>query len=313
MAEQKPPRRPGPPGRRGEPSGSRAPRRNAPGDQPGGQKPHGGRQSRRSESPARGDRPTRREHPERGERSRFGDRRERSGQPATAEPIFPAIDPDVEPRQLDRIARRELQALDKEAAEHVANHLVMAARLIDDDPQGAHDHALAALHKGSRIPVVRETVGITAYLTGDFALALRELRTHRRLTGSHENLPMMVDCERGLGRPDKAIELGLTVDRSALSPAVNVELAIALSGARLDRGETERALLELEIPQLDPKRAFSYSPALFDAYAVVLEDLGRVDEAAIWGKRANRAAAALAEATSSDELVVVDAEEEESA
>jgi hypothetical protein len=199
--------------------------------------------------------------------------------------------------------------LDKEKADFVANHLVMAARLVDDDPQAAHVHALAAMAKGSRIPVVRETMGITAYLCGDFALSLRELRTHRRLTRSDVNVPMMIDCERGLGRPQKGIELGRDVDRSALNDGVQVELAIALSGARLDLGQPERALLELDIPQRNPNRAYSYSPALFDAYAVVLAELGREDEAAEWGRRANVAADALAEAQDPGVLLVLDSED----
>jgi hypothetical protein len=54
-------------------------------------------------------------------------------------------------------------------------------------------------------------------------------------------------------------------------------------------------LAELEIPQLDPTRAFSYSPALFDAYAEVLEELGREDDASVWRDRAVAAAEALDE------------------
>jgi hypothetical protein len=60
-------------------------------------------------------------------------------------------------------------------------------------------------------------------------------------------------------------------------------------------GQTEQALTELDIVQLDPTVAFSYSPDLFDAYAVVLEDLGRLDEAALWGERATIAARALSD------------------
>ena len=47
---------------------------------------------------------------------------------------------------------------------------------------------------------------------------------------------------------------------------------------------------ELEIPELDPDRAFEWSPALFGARAAVLEDLGRHDEAAFWTQRAEVAA-----------------------
>lgn len=214
-------------------------------------------------------------------------------------------------KELDRVARAELKALSKENAERVSQHLVMAARLIDDDPELAHKHAQAAARRAGRIAVARETLGITAYLTGDFALALRELRTHRRISGSNEQLPLMVDCERGLGRPEKALELGRSVDRATLSVGTRVELAIALSGARLDLGQTEAALRELEIPQLDPSTAYRFSPALFDSYAVVLAELGRDDEAAEWGRRADVAAEAIAEAEnggSSDEIEVIEEE-----
>ena len=265
------------------------------------------RDDRRGRSqPSRNDSPGRADARRGG--SRDGERRPRSDDSVTPAPAFPDIDPDVEPKQLDRIARRDLSALDKDDAEFVARHLVMSGKLVDDDPELAFSHAKAALFKGSRIPVVRETLGITAYLTGDFALSLRELRTHRRLSGSDANLPMMVDCERGLGRSDKALELAHSVDPATLDTAVRVELAIARSGARLDLGQPDRALLELQIPELDPDVAYSYSPALFDAYAVVLEDLGRSEEAAVWGRRATIAAEALAEASgdSTDDVIYID-------
>lgn len=224
----------------------------------------------------------------------------------------PAVDEDAVPSELDRFAWRELKALSKENAEWVAGHLVMAARMLEDDPERAHKHALAAARRAGRIPVVRETVGITAYSLGDFALALRELRTYRRLSGSNGQLPMMVDCERGLGRPEKALALAAEASRVALPPAVAVELAIARSGARLDLDQVERALEELEIPQLNPDLAFSYSPALFDAYATILSLMGKEEEAARWGDLAHRAAAALQNPQDLvDEVIVVAVEGEE--
>lgn len=184
----------------------------------------------------------------------------------------------------------------------------MAARVIDDDPALAHEHALAAGRRAGRVAVVRETVAITAYATGDYALALRELRTYRRISGRDDQLPLMVDSERGVGRPDRALEVGRSVDRSTLDTPVRVELAIAMSGARLDQGEPERALQELDIPELDPDRAFEWSPSLFAARAVVLEELGRDDEAREWHRRAVVAADALDQAsgTGADEVVVVE-------
>ena len=211
--------------------------------------------------------------------------------------------------------RNELKTLSVENQEFVARHLAMTARLIDEDPELAHRHALSASRRGGRIGMVRETLAITAYATGDFGLALRELRTYRRITGRDDQLPMMVDSERGLGRPDRALELGRSVPRGTLPDAVQVELAIAMSGARLDLGQTEAALRELEIPQLDPTRAFSWSPDLFDAYAIVLVELGREAEAREWHRRASIAAEALGDARggepAGEDLDVVDLEDDD--
>lgn len=222
----------------------------------------------------------------------------------------PLIPDSVTPDQLDRIARNELKTLSAETQEFVARHMVMAASLIAEDPATAHKHALAASRRGGRIGVVRETLAITAYATGDYALALRELRTYRRITGRDDQLPMMVDSERGLGRPDRALELGRSVLRDSLPAPVQVELAIAMSGARLDLGQVDRALSELEIPQLDPKTAFSWSPGLFDAYATVLEDLGRAEEAERWYGYADAAVAALSEGDDEDDVIEIEELEE---
>ena len=229
----------------------------------------------------------------------------------------PEIPEGVKDSDLDRVARNELKTLAKDNAEGVAQHLVMAARLIETDPELAHRHALSAARRAGRIGVVRETLAITAYATGDFALALRELRTYRRITGRDDQLPMMVDSERGVGRPEKALELGRSVPRASLPVPVQVELAIAMSGARLDLGQTDAALVELEIAQLDPKTAFSYSPALFENYGSVLEELGREEEAEEWYDRADAAAEALERAELSDddtvEVIEEDIEPDESA
>ncbi len=223
----------------------------------------------------------------------------------------PTIPDEVEANQLDKVARAELRTLSKDNADWVARHLVMAGRMIEDDPELAHKHALAAARRAGRVGVVRETVAITAYETGDFALALRELRTYRRLTGRNDQLPLMVDSERGVGRPDRALELARSVPRGELEVPVQVELAIAMSGARLDLGQPEAALTELQIPQLDPERAFAWSPALFDAYATVLEELGREEEAEQWWQRSDRATIALEQAAVPEGEETVEIIEEE--
>ena len=207
-------------------------------------------------------------------------------------------------------ARNELKTLDKQHAESVALHLAAVAHFVDDDPERAHQHAISAMRRAARIPVTRETYAITSYITGDYATALRELRTYRRLTGSDMQLALMIDAERALGRPEKAIEVAREADTSTLPTEVQVQIAIALSGARLDMGQTQQALYELEIPQLDPKRAYSWSPELFAAYAIVLEDLGRDAEASQWRRRAFAAEDALNQHHRGDVVEIIEIEEE---
>ena len=208
-------------------------------------------------------------------------------------PKSPLIPDEITEKDLELGLRVQLKTLTPENAEMVARHLAMVGLLIDQDPELAHQHALAAAGRAARIALVRETVGITAYTVGDFAVALRELLTFRRISGSNDQLPLMVDCERGLGRPDRALELGRSVDRATLAPGVRVNLAIAMSGARLDRGENDLALAELQIPELNPEKVFPYSVPLFFAYADTLEILGKDAEAKRWANLAERADIAL--------------------
>jgi hypothetical protein len=232
--------------------------------------------------------------------------RDRDVEPRIPDPFLPD---DVTARDLHPSARNELRTLSKENADTVGRHLAMAVRLIDEDPPLAHEHALAASRKAGRVAVVRESLAITAYAVGDFALALRELRTYRRISGRDDQIAMMVDSERGVGRPDRALEVGRAVDRDSLPIETRVELAVAMSGARLDLGDPERALRELDIPELDPDTAFPWSPGLFAARAIVLEELGRRDEAARWTKLAEVAEAAL-DGDGSDDVLEIDEVEE---
>jgi len=205
---------------------------------------------------------------------------------ATKSPMIPD---EITDQDLELGIRVQLKTLTAENAEMTARHLAMVSLLHEQDPELAHQHALAAARRAGRIAIVRETLGITAYQVGDYGLAIRELTTYRRLSGSNDQLPFMVDSERGLGRPEKALELGRSVDRKSLPASVRVNLAIVMSGARLDLGQTDLALAELEIPELDPTKVFEFSTNLFRAYAETLIVGNRESEAKKWSDLADRA------------------------
>ena len=204
--------------------------------------------------------------------------------------------------QLDRDVRGRLRGLTKDNAETVGRHLVMTGRLLDTDPELAYEHAQAAVRRAGRIDVVREAAGLAAYRLGNYAEALRELRTVRRLNGSSEHLPVMADAERGLGRPERALDLARSPEAETLDASGRTELALVVAGARLDLGQAEAALAVVDsIPARDvPSVELRYR--VDEVRADVLDALGRTDEAA---------ALRLVLGEPDDEIVVVDLEEDD--
>ncbi|WP_156744938.1 tetratricopeptide repeat protein [Mycobacterium sp. 852014-52450_SCH5900713] len=194
----------------------------------------------------------------------------------------PPIPPGVEARQLAPEIRGELSTLDRATADAVARHLVAAGELLDEDPEAALGHARAARARSSRIAAIREAVGIAAYHCGDWAQALAELRAARRMGSKSNLLALIADCERGLGRPERAIELARGPEAAQLQGDEADELRIVAAGARADLGQLEQALTLLSTPQLDPGRRGSTAARLFYAYADTLLALGRNDEALQW-------------------------------
>lgn len=205
----------------------------------------------------------------------------------------PNIDDDVTGRELDKSVQRELGTLDEQNRPWVQKHLVMAGRLLDDDPELAFEHALAASRRGGRLGVVREAAGMAAYAAGKYAEALREFRTYRRITGDDAHLPEMVDAERALGRTEKALQMVDEAQLDRLPTISRVELAMVVAGIHLDNDDAKSAVAALEIPQLNPRRGFSYSPRLFRAYAEALDAAGRAEDARKWSNLAARAERAL--------------------
>jgi tetratricopeptide (TPR) repeat protein len=182
--------------------------------------------------------------------------------------------------QLDPAARAELRTLPSDLADSVARFLVAAGQA--ENAERGYEYALAARHLAARVGIVRETCGIAAYRAEKWADALAELRAARRLTGNGSYLPLMADCERALGRPDRALALVTGPDSDGASRDTQIELRIVESGIRRDQGFPEAAVVALQIPELNDGRQRAGSARLFYAYADALADAGRQDEARYW-------------------------------
>ncbi len=198
----------------------------------------------------------------------------------------PPIPDDITGKELDRHVTGQLKSLPEKLAARVARHLVAAARLLDSDPQTAYQHTLAARARASRVAVVREASGEAAYAAGQFKDALTEFKAARRMSHSPMYLPMMADCERGLGRPERALALAKDPAVVDLDEAGQIEMKIVESGARRDLGDPKAAIRTLDGRELRSRSRASWVPRLRYAYAEALLGDGQVDLAREWFERA---------------------------
>lgn len=217
-----------------------------------------------------------------------GDFRRDSARPRYAAPVDPAIaalpapPEDVDVSLLDRSVRAELRSLSKPTADAVSRYLVAAGNCLDSDPRKALELARAARVRGARVAAVREAVGLAAYHCQEWAEALTELRTARRISGDPRNLPILADCERALGRGSQAVRMLSDPDVGRLDPETRRELFIVVAGARRDGGQLDAALAVLARGGLDTTHPGPGSARLWYAYADALEAAGRNQEAARW-------------------------------
>jgi tetratricopeptide (TPR) repeat protein len=207
----------------------------------------------------------------------------RRGEPGTDE-LRVVIPDSVTPDQLDAEALAELRTLPGDLASVVARLLV--ATSVSEDPQQAYQFAKKARGLAARVGVVRETCAIAAYQAGDWTTALAEFRAARRLTGRSSYLPLMADCERALGRLDRALDIVTGPDARSADHHTQIELRIVESGIRRDQGLPDAAVVALQGPELTSERIRPEYARLYYAYADALLQAGREDEARAWFGRA---------------------------
>ena len=197
----------------------------------------------------------------------------------------PPLDESITGAELDRSVRQQLSSLPEKLATRVARHLAAAGLLIDEDPKTAYEHTLAARARAARVAVVREACGEAAYAAGEYAEALSELRAAKRMNGATDYLPVMADCERALGRPEKALALARSAAVANLPADLKAEMTMVEAGARLDMGETEAALRTLESAPLRSRTREPWVVRLRYAYADMLLAVGRREDAVEWFHR----------------------------
>lgn len=261
----------------GKPSGQRPPRSNRPSGASRG-KPRGG-PAGKGGGKAGG--------PRAGKPRRLNDAAPGADRPRREGPRDPYLPAHITADSLDPAVQNELRTLPEDLADRVGRHLAAADEaLVDGDVTTARAHVAAAKRRAGRVAAVREAAGITAYLDGDYAQAVAELRAARRMTGSADLVPMLADCERGLGRPERALDLIREVDARKVDQETRVELALVGAGARADLGQVDAALLLLQGGELKSLPAGLLRARVEYAYADLLDRAGRAEEAQAWLRRA---------------------------
>ncbi len=155
-------------------------------------------------------------------------------------------------------AKKKLPA----AAEGLPRHVVEA--LVRVTPPARQNAALAALGAAaeafsdgqyhvavrkadhakdlaSRDATIREILGLASYRIGDWATALRELRTYRRLSGETTHMPVEMDVLRAMGRDKDVAAVWEEFRKLGGGPAVKKEARVVYASFLIDQGDLEGA------------------------------------------------------------------------
>lgn len=93
----------------------------------------------------------------------------------------------------------------------------------------------------SRDATIREILGLASYRIGDWSVALRELRTYRRLSGETTHMPVEMDVLRALDRGEDVVAVWEEFRKLGGGPAVKKEARVVYASYLIDSGDLELA------------------------------------------------------------------------
>lgn len=163
--------------------------------------------------------------------------------------IEPVIPEDVEAKALPGKVRAELLSLSAENAEVVARQMVMIDRLLATSGEQAlllaHQFGKAAVNRAGRVGVVRQYAGRAALAVKEFAEAKKDFSAASRILGQSILKVYLAECEIGLGKARKALEILGEVKTEALSQREVIYARLISAEAREVLGQREAALVTL--------------------------------------------------------------------
>lgn len=163
----------------------------------------------------------------------------------------------------------------------MAKHLLSVQVLADTDPEASYQHASRIRDRLPRAALARQTACIAAYRAGHYREAVKEEAAYRRISGKHDLVPIAADCERGIGRPERALALLAEFDGSQLESDTRTELLIVGAGARQDLGDDEAARVLAQKAVRAAKGPMATARARYLLGQLLVAD-GQTDEARKW-------------------------------
>jgi tetratricopeptide (TPR) repeat protein len=135
------------------------------------------------------------------------------------------------------------ETMSAEMARRLEARIADAARAYARD---RYPEALSNLRELARtvphVSAVRELLGLTYYRLGRWKDALRELEAFAEITGSVEQLPVVADCNRALGRHARVAELWGELRQAGAGSDVLAEGRLVMAGSLADRNELDAAI-----------------------------------------------------------------------
>ncbi|MBK9178325.1 MAG: tetratricopeptide repeat protein [Acidimicrobiales bacterium] len=128
-------------------------------------------------------------------------------------------------------------------------------------------------------PAVRELLGLTLYRLGRWQEAARELEAFRTLTGSTEQHPVLADCYRALGRPDRVEALWEELRAASPGAGLVAEGRIVMAGTLADTGRLADGVRLLERAMRPTKRPEEHHLRQWYALAALYERAGDLPRA----------------------------------
>lgn len=151
------------------------------------------------------------------------------------------------PRPLPEDVSSELRQSVGARAAVLGRRLSQAASAYERDrfPE-AKRHLEMVIRAAPDSAAAHELLGLTLYRMGRWNEAVKELGSYQEMTGSVDQLPVVMDCCRALSRHRQVEELWETLRRSSPGAELATEGRIVLAGSLADRGRLGDAIALLE-------------------------------------------------------------------